>query len=368
MTDAIDQTYAGRSVLVTGHTGFKGSWLSLWLAQMGARVTGFSNTIPTSPSAYEIMELGARMRDLRGEISDRDALVAAMAAAEPSIVFHLAAQAIVRRGFNDPFGTFQTNVMGTAAVLDAACRVPSVRAVVIVTSDKVYDNNGSVWPFRETDPLGGHEPYGASKAAAEIVATTWRSAGFHKAAGSVNTPHVVTARAGNVIGGGDWAADRLLPDFVRAIAEQRDQEIRQPRATRPWQHVLEPVGGYLLLGSRLLQSPEAVPAATNFGPLEPVMPDVEQVARKFLEQMKASATKLKVAENPHSGEAHALRVDSSLAIARLGWRPAWTAVQAISRAGEWYRAHLEGEADMVSLSQRQLAEYRSETPVAALRS
>jgi len=369
VTPTIDQTFAGRSVLVTGHTGFKGSWLSLWLHSMGAKVAGFSDQLPTDPCAFELCsqapDFGAG--DHRGEISDLAAVKAAMEKSQPSVVFHLAAQPIVRAGFSDPYTTFATNVMGTAAVLEACRMMPSVEAVVVVTSDKVYDNTGSPWAFRETDRLGGHEPYGASKAAAEIVAMTYQSAGFHGAAGSLSTPRIATARAGNVIGGGDWAADRLIPDFVRAIAEGRDQKIRQPRATRPWQHVLEPIGGYLLLAHALLSSPETTPEAINFGPIEATMPDVEEVATLFLDAAGATKTKLIVDEDKNAGEAKTLRVDSSLAGQILGWTPSWTAREAIARTADWYRAHLDGSNDLRELSLAQLADYRRATPVAALK-
>ncbi|NBC96115.1 MAG: CDP-glucose 4,6-dehydratase [Deinococcus-Thermus bacterium] len=362
----MDDVYDGRAVFLTGHTGFKGTWLALWLASMGARVTGFSDRVPTEPSAFELMRLGNMLSDQRGDIADVDRLGAAMAAAAPSVVFHLAAQPIVRAGFRDPFETFRTNVMGTAAVLEACRSVPSVRAVVVVTSDKVYANDGSVWPFRETDRLGGHEPYGASKAAAEIVAETYRAARFHQAAGSATVPALATARAGNVIGGGDWAPDRLLPDFVRAVAAGRQQEIRQPRATRPWQHVLEPLGGYLMLGAALLEAAEGVPPALNFGPAEPEAPTVETVARAFLDALGAPPDTLVVREDAGSAEAPSLRVDSSLAAGALGWRPTWSASEAIRRAAEWYAAHLSGRHDMRETSIAQLRDYRKASTVAAL--
>ena len=366
-SSTIGDVFGGRSVLVTGHTGFKGAWLCLWLESLGARVTGFSNGIPTSPSGFELMRIGNRTADVRGEITDLEALEATMREAAPSVIFHLAAQAIVREGFKQPHETFATNVMGTVAVLEAARRVPGVGAVVVVTSDKVYDNQGSVWGYRENDPLGGHEPYGTSKAAAEMAVMAYRSAGFHKAAGSPNRPAIAAARAGNVIGGGDWARDRLIPDFVRAIAEGRDQEIRQPGATRPWQHVLEPLGGYLMLAAALLEDAAAAPAAVNFGPGEPSAPNVEEVARAFLDHMKPAHTRLIVNEVKDSGEARALRVDSSLAEARLGWRPCWCAMRAIEETARWYEAHLRGGEDMRAISQAQLTRYRAESPVAALR-
>lgn len=361
----LNTTYAGRDVFLTGHTGFKGAWMCLWLQSMGAHVTGFSNEIPTNPSAFDLFGLGKALgeKDLRGEISDADAVLASIQQAKPSVVFHFAAQPIVRLGFSDPYGTFQSNVMGTVAVLEACRKVPSVEAVVVITSDKVYDNTGSPWGFRETDPLGGHEPYGASKAAAEIAAMTYQSAGFHRSAKSQNVPSLATARAGNVIGGGDWAADRLLPDLVRAIQKSEDVHIRSPNATRPWQHVLEPLGGYLVLGQRLLDTTQAAPAAMNFGPSESRMANVGEVASQFLSIINSPDTTLVIEEEKGGGEAKTLRVESGLATDTLGWAPAWSANEAIERTARWYRAFLDGNNDMRAMALQQLAEYRTASPV-----
>lgn len=367
MNTTIDTAYSGKRVLVTGHTGFKGSWLSLWLTQMGAEVSGFSLDVPTVPAAFELMRLGNTLSDQRGEIAEPETVLTAVGVAEPEIIFHLAAQPIVRAGFTDPFATFQANIMGTASVLEAARKLPSVKAVVIVTSDKVYSNSGSAWPFRESDPLGGYEPYGVSKAAAEIVTDVYRAASFHRAAGSVNVPRIASVRAGNVIGGGDWAANRLIPDFVRALSEQRPQIIRQPRATRPWQHVLEPLGGYLLTGAALLVGKPDLPPALNFGPTEAVMPDVEKVARDFLKAIGGTADLIEIRPDPSSGEAPTLRVESSLAMQSLHWRPAWSVEHAVGETAAWYRHWMSGESDMRAVSLAQLEAYRAATPVAALR-
>jgi CDP-glucose 4,6-dehydratase len=366
MTDmTLDATYADRHVFLTGHTGFKGAWMCLWLQSMGTRVTGFSKGIPTQLSAFDLFGLAKALgeNDLRGEISDAPAVLAAMEQAKPSVVFHLAAQPIVRAGFTDPYGTFQSNVMGTVAVLEACRKVPSVKAVVVITSDKVYDNTGSPWGFRETDPLGGHEPYGASKAAAEIVAMTYQSAGFHQSAHSQNVPKLATARAGNVVGGGDWAADRLLPDMIRAISKGEDVHIRSPNATRPWQHVLEPLGGYLMLGQWLLEPAETVPTAINFGPSGARMLNVGEVATQFLDIVNSPDTKLVIDEEKGGGEAKTLRVDSGLAADTLGWEAAWSAREAIERTAHWYRAFLDGNNDLRALALQQLADYRSASPV-----
>lgn len=361
----LQETYSGLRVLVTGHTGFKGAWLCLWLSELGARVAGFSDIVPSQPSAFDIFASGVVRRDFRGDIRDAASVLAAVEEWQPDLIFHLAAQPIVRLALRDPLATFGVNVMGTAAVLEAARAVPSVRAVLVVTSDKVYQNDNTGRAFIETDPLGGHEPYGASKAAAEIVAATYRSGGFHRGAGSRNQPLVATARAGNVIGGGDWAADRLIPDAVRALTTGGRITIRSPRATRPWQHVLEPVGGYLLHAHALLADPEATPAALNFGPEEAAARSVEEILRLFLKEMQPLKAELVVEEDMSGSEARMLMVSSAEARRTLGWAPAWTASEAVARVAEWHLAHCMGTADLAALSRSQIADYCDASPVKA---
>jgi len=250
--------FAGRRVFVTGHTGFKGSWLALWLARCGAIVTGYSRAPETAPSLFELAGVASKIESVVGDVCDVAALEKAMTAARPEVVLHLAAQALVRRSYRDPVDTIATNVMGTVHLLEAVRKTPSVKAVVVVTSDKCYENREQVWAYREIDPMGGHDPYSASKGAAELLASAYRDS-FLRAAGV----GVASARAGNVIGGGDWAEDRLIPDIVRGAETGAPVEIRNPASTRPWQHVLEPLSGYLLLAQRLLESPESVAGAWN---------------------------------------------------------------------------------------------------------
>ena len=259
---SIAETYGGRNVFVTGHTGFKGSWISNWLATLGAQVTGYALDPPTEPSLFGALDLASRMGHVVADVRDRSRLAAEVVAAQPSVIFHLAAQAIVRRAYAEPAETFETNVMGTVNVLEAARACPSVRAVVIVTSDKCYQNHEADQAFRETDPMGGRDPYSASKGCAELVTAAYRDSFFADGAA------VASVRAGNVIGGGDWAADRLIPDAARALAGGDAVIVRNPDAIRPWQHVLEPLSGYLELGARLLEAGQRFAGAWNFGPTD----------------------------------------------------------------------------------------------------
>ena len=339
-------------VFLTGHTGFKGSWLALWLHALGAQVHGYALDPNTTPSLFDVARVADVLAsDTRGDLADRAALQAALAAAQPTVVFHLAAQPLVRASYADPLGTFATNVMGTAHLLEAVRSVPSVRAVVVVTTDKVYDNREWVYPYRESDALGGHDPYSASKGAAEIVAASYRASFFH----TPTSPRIATARAGNVIGGGDWAADRLLPDCLAAFADNHPVQLRYPGAVRPWQHVLEPLSGYLGLAKALLHAPAAA-TAWNFGPDARGDATVGQVAQRLAALWGQGACVNIPGGGNHPHEAGQLRLDITRARAELGWQPRWSLDDALVHTVAWHRAWLAGH-DMAAASRAQIASY-----------
>lgn len=338
--------YRNRRVFLTGHTGFKGSWMALWLSRLGAQVSGYALDPETTPSHWTLLDL--EMEDQRGDIRDAHQVQQAMEAAQPEIVFHLAAQPLVRRSYADPLETWSTNVVGTATVLEACRAVGSVRAIVVITTDKVYDNREWLWGYRETDPLGGHDAYSASKACTEIVVDSYRKAFFT----DPHAPLVATARAGNVIGGGDWSQDRLIPDLVRAATSGRKLEIRSPEATRPWQHVLETLSGYLRLGQLLLGGRKDIAEAWNFGP---ETADNRKV-RDVLAQLQSYWPDLDWfhTADAHPHEANLLYLDSAKSRAQLDWQPVWTLDQALEHTAHWYQAYYQ---DQSLLSAAQLDAY-----------
>lgn len=339
-------TFRGKRILLTGQTGFKGSWLALWLQELGAQVTGVALAPETEPSHWDLLALD--MDDRRLDIRDATAIAAVVREVRPEIVFHLAAQPLVRRSYRDPLETWSTNVMGTANVLDACRRCDNVCAIVTVTTDKCYENQEWVWGYRENDRLGGHDPYSASKAGSELVAASYRSAFFN----TENTPLLATARAGNVIGGGDWSEDRLIPDLVRAVAQGQSLEIRSPFATRPWQHVLESLSGYLLLGQRLLQGDKTCAEAWNFGP----EPEGNRTVSEVLGKLNAHWSSLRwhVTDKPQPHEATLLYLDSAKARSKLHWQPVWNFDAALLKTATWYYDLLEGGK---VTSREQLVEY-----------
>ncbi|MBW1989957.1 MAG: CDP-glucose 4,6-dehydratase [Deltaproteobacteria bacterium] len=330
--------WRGRSVLVTGHTGFKGGWLCLWLSRLGASVTGLALPPETDPNLYEAARVGETLTSITADVRDLSAVSAAFARTKPSVVFHLAAQSLVRASYQDPVGTYATNVMGTAHVLEAARHTPGVAAVVVVTSDKCYENREWCWGYREYEPLGGRDPYSSSKGCAELVTAAYRRSFFEK-----HGPAVASARAGNVIGGGDWAADRLVPDIMRALAAGKPAPIRNPSSIRPWQHVLEPLAGYLRLAEALCAGNPQAAAAFNFGPAEEEAVPVAELADRLCALWGDGAGWQNLAEQDAPHEAHYLKLDSSRARTDLGWVRRLDLSAALSWTADWYRAHARGE-------------------------
>ncbi len=348
-------TYANRSVFVTGHTGFKGAWLAEWLVSMGANVTGYALDPPTQPSLFEALDLRQRLRHVVADVRDQERLAEELSAAQPSVVFHLAARAIVRRAYVEPRDTFETNVMGTVNVLDAVRACPSVEAVVIVTSDKCYENHEGGPAHRETDAMGGRDPYSASKGCAELVARAYRDSFFAQGAA------VASVRAGNVIGGGDWAADRIIPDSVRALVAGNTIAVRNPDAVRPWQHVLEPLSGYLQLGARLLAGDRSLAEPWNFGPSDDAGDrSVRWVVERFLEEWGAGSWAAPAGEGLALHEAHRLSLDSTKARERLGWAPVWDAPIAVRQTAAWYREYYRAPDAARGLIQAQLAAFQAD--------
>lgn len=346
--------WSGRRVVVTGHTGFKGSWLCLWLKALGAEVTGYALEAATSPSLFEIAKLSRNMDSTIGDVRDLEAVRECLGNAHPEVVIHMAAQSLVRPSYVDPVGTYQTNVLGTVNLLEAIRTVSSVRAAVIVTSDKCYENYEWVWGYRESDRLGGRDPYSNSKGCAELVTAAYRSSFFAN-----SEPHVgvSTARAGNVIGGGDWAQDRLVPDVITSFANHKTVVLRHPTAVRPWQHVLEPLGGYLTLAERLFQDPISYAEGWNFGPSDddarPVSWLVAELARLW-----EGATEWEASDGQHPHESHFLKLDCSKARAGLGWKPRLDLLTAIAWVVEWYQAYYTGR-DAAELAREQIQRYEN---------
>lgn len=338
--------WSGRRVLVTGHTGFKGGWLSLWLAQMGAQVSGLALAPDTRPALFDQLDLAAITDHALGDIRDAQAVQARVADTAPEVVFHLAAQPLVLRGYEAPVETWETNVSGTLHLLDALSRARRPVTLVIVTSDKVYENREWEHPYREQDRLGGHDPYSASKAACELLAASWRDS----FGGDLR---IATARAGNVIGGGDWAENRIVPDIMRALQAGEPVALRNPQAVRPWQHVLEPLSGYLRL-ARMLAEDASLARAWNFGPATGDFRTVQELTETALARWPGAWRDASRGDAPH--EAGLLAVASDLARDRLGWVPRWDFPQAVARTVDWYRGVADG-ADALGLARAQIADY-----------
>lgn len=346
--------WQGKKVFVTGHTGFKGSWLSLWLKSMGSDVCGLALKPPTTPSLFEEGRVADQLQSHVGDIRDYETVQSVMRAFDPEIVLHLAAQPLVRYSYKEPIETYATNVMGTVHVLEAARHTNSVRAIVNVTTDKCYENRHWVWGYRECDVMGGHDPYSNSKGCSELVTNSFRNSYFRE--GSIA---LASARAGNVVGGGDWAEDRLIPDILRAFGCGNSVVIRNPNATRPWQHVLESLSGYLMLAERLYENGQAFAEGWNFGPEDADVRPVEWIVDYMSTRWGEGARwKLDAASHPH--EAALLKLDISKAKYRLNWRPQWDLPKALDRIVDWHRAWID-QADMQAVCLNQIQQYQAES-------
>jgi CDP-glucose 4,6-dehydratase len=353
---ALNSTFwRGRKVFVTGHTGFKGSWLCLWLQRMGADVHGYALEAPSSPNLFDVARVADGMHSTIGDVRDASALAAAMHDAAPEIVIHMAAQPLVRRSYIDPMETYSTNVMGCVHLFEAVRMTPAVRAVVNVTTDKCYENREWVWGYREDEPIGGYDPYSSSKGCAELITAAYRRSFFEGSQNGTSRVALASARAGNVIGGGDWACDRLIPDILRALAAGDSVAIRNPSAVRPWQHVLEPLSGYLRLAQCLYENGTRFAGAWNFGPREDDAKPVQWIVERIIDRWGGGARWHHDAST-HPHEAHYLRLDCAKAAAYLDWRPRWDLGTALDAILVWHRAYVEG-ADMQSVTHGQIDQF-----------
>ncbi|MGV7240786.1 CDP-glucose 4,6-dehydratase [Caballeronia sp. M23-90] len=352
----VDQAFwRGKKVFLTGHTGFKGSWLTLWLQALGAHVTGFALAPDTTPNLFMLGGVSDGIQSIIGDIRDRALLASAMKEARPDIIIHMAAQPLVRESYVTPVETYETNVMGTVHVLDAVRQVPGVRSVVIVTTDKCYENREWEWGYRENEAMGGYDPYSSSKGCAELVTSAYRNSFFNPSTYAKHGVAVGSGRAGNVIGGGDWAADRLIPDIMRAISQGETVNIRNPHAIRPWQHVLEPLSGYLMLAEKLYTDGPGFAEAWNFGPNDSDAKPVQAIVERLTSQWGDGAQwRLDGGSHPH--EATFLKLDCSKAHARLGWRPRWDLNHTLDTIVAWYRSAARDE-DLKTVTLAQIDEY-----------
>ena len=339
-------------MFVTGHTGFKGSWLSLWLQSMGASVKGFSLAPPTSPSLFEEIGIAKEIVSEIGDIRDLSAVVSSMTAFNPDVLIHMAAQPLVRLSYKDPVETYATNVMGTVHVLESARRCGHLKAIVNVTTDKCYENREWFWGYRENEPMGGYDPYSNSKGCSELITSAYRSSYF----GGADTAALASARAGNVIGGGDWAEDRLIPDILRAFESNKPVVVRNPMATRPWQHVLEPLSGYLILAEKLYNNGSGYAEGWNFGPRDQDVRPVKWIL-DYLVQCLGSGASWTLDENPQAHEAQFLKLDISKAAARLNWYPRWSLEKGLDSIVNWHQAWYAGH-DVRSVMLKQIQEYQ----------
>ena len=341
MDNYFRNTYKNKKVLITGHTGFKGSWLSLWLTELGANVIGYSLEPPTEPNLFESVNLKDKITHIIGDVRDEKHLTAIFEKYLPEFVFHLAAQPLVRISYKEPKLTYETNVMGTVNVLEAVRKTKSVRVCVIITSDKCYENKEWVYGYRETDPMGGYDPYSSSKGCAELVTSAYRKSFFNpEDYGKNHNVALSSVRAGNVIGGGDWGEDRLIPDCVRALSQNKAIVIRNPQATRPWQYILEPLAGYLLLGALMHEGGTKYSSAWNFGPNGESIITVEELVKLVIKHWGSGNYTMDTSTHPH--EAGLLKLDASKARALLGWKPIYDVYEAVEKTINWYKNFYNG--------------------------
>ncbi|MGB4811063.1 MAG: CDP-glucose 4,6-dehydratase [Methylophilaceae bacterium] len=350
--------WRGKRVFLTGHTGFKGSWLSLWLQSEGAIVTGYALNPTTSPSLFEVAKVAEGMHSIIADIRDIEKLKREVKKARPEIIFHMAAQALVRYSYENPVETYSTNVMGTVHLLEAVRESDTVRAVVNVTSDKCYENQEWVWGYRENEPMGGFDPYSNSKGCSELVTAAYRNSFFNPAKYEQHGVAIATGRAGNVIGGGDWAGDRLVPDIIRAIVANEQVVIRSPHATRPWQHVLEPLSGYLTIAERLHTDGLKYSGAWNFGPYVHDVKPVDWIVNALVRHWGDSASYMVDETKANLHEAHYLKLDCSKAHSLLQWQPHWNIAQTIEKISAWHKAQLAGE-NMQTYSKLEIQTYKA---------
>lgn len=355
MTVLFDDIYKNKPVLVTGHTGFKGSWLAMWLDMLGARVTGYSSYLPSEPCNFSACKLEDRIMHITGDVRDRESLKKVFSEHRPEIVFHLAGQPLVRYAYSNPLLTFETNVMGTVNLLECVRTTPGIRAVVIITSDKCYKNAEWVWGYRENDMLGGDDPYSASKACAEMASHSYIKSFFPQN----GLPNIATTRAGNVIGGGDWASDRIVPDCVRSLSNGVGMKIRSPHATRPWQHVLEPLSGYLWLGARLYASDRLHGETFNFGPDQKVNKSVQELVELFLDYWGEGSWHIEQAGSDKK-ECSLLKLSCDKALHLLGWHYLLPFNDTVRLTAEWYKLYYRRAEDVYDFSLRQIEYYISQ--------
>ncbi len=357
MNRILDDFYCGKKVMITGHTGFKGSWLALWLKHLGADVSGYALHSPTNPSIFDLCHTSKGMTSIYGDIRDFRHLHSTIQEVQPEIIFHMAAQSLVRRSYIEPVETYSTNIMGTVHLLETVRQSSSVKAVIIVSSDKCYENREWVWGYRENDIPGGDDPYSSSKGCCELITAAYQRSYFNPSAYNNHGLALASVRAGNVIGGGDWAEDRLIPDCIRKLSQKQPIIIRSPGAVRPWQHVLEPLSGYLLIGRELYLKGESFSGAWNFGPDYDDAQPVSWIVSSLI-TLWGNETAWKIDENSHPHEANILKLDCSKAKTVLNWKPNWNLEQALEKTASWYKSYFN-QADMLKVTLEQICSFEN---------